>query len=142
MIKFGPEDIVSEWDLKSKINKVHEYLFYNATLETQCTKYSEERKEFIDAESEEDRLEELADMFICACGIKRFSYNIGKDLCDSILKNYNFDKNKILLAVCDKMNILQHREWEENNGYYKHKVFDIDEQTGKSERVSKTNSKK
>lgn len=133
MIKFGPEDITNEWNLKNKINKVHEYLFYNATLETQCSKYSEERAEYYEATTDEDKLKELADMFICACGIKRFNYTVSNDLCNSVLKNYSFDKNKILLAVCDKMNILQQREWEENDGIYKHKVFDIGTQTRKSE---------
>lgn len=142
MIKFSPEDITSEWDIKNKINKVHEYLFYNAILETQCSKYCEERSEYYEATTDEDKLKELADMFICACGIKRFSYAVGNDLCESILKNYNFDRNKILLAVCDKMNILQHREWEENNGHYKHKISNIDAQTRKSEGNSKTNNKK
>jgi len=137
MIKFNPEDITSEWELKNKINKVHEYLFYNANLQTQCEKYGEERTEYYDAKTDEDKLKELADMFISACGVKRFSYAIGNDLCENVLKNFGFDRNKILLAVCEKMNVLQHREWEENNGYYKHKVFDIDTPI----RESKTNSR-
>lgn len=137
MIKFNPEDITSEWELKNKIGKVHEYLFYKANLQSQCEKYSEERTEYYEAKTDDDKLKELADMFICACGVKRFSYAIGNDLCDNVLKNYGFDRNKILLAVCEKMNILQHREWEENNGYYKHKVFDIDAPI----RESKTNSR-
>lgn len=142
MIKFSPEDITNEWELKNKINKVHEYLFYNATLQTQCEKYGEERSEYYEANTDEEKLKELADMYISACGVKRFSYAIGNDLCENVIKNYGYNKSKILLAVCEKMNKLQYREWEEVNGYYKHKVYDIDAQTGEKEGNSKTDNKK
>lgn len=137
MIKFTEIDLVNKYKLRDKIKLAHEYLFYNATLEAQIDKYYEEYQEFGEAKERKDCLEELADMYICAIGIMRFKWVIGSHLIDNIVKNFGYAEEEILLAVINKMNILQHREWEENNGYYKHKVFDIDAPI----RESKTNSR-
>ena len=48
----------------------HEQTFPDATLEGQLEKFEDERVEYGESES----LEELADLFIVACGIARFDY--------------------------------------------------------------------
>lgn len=124
MINFTLKDIASEWTLRNKIAKVHEYLFYEANLESQIKKYKDECVEYGEA-SEEDKLEELADMFICACGIERFDYTIGTHLQKYVLELHSsyYKKDQILEKVVEKMNILQTRSWKKDNrGYYQHEV--------------------
>lgn len=142
MIKFTLKDINYEWELTSKIRKVHEYLFYNANFNSQIQKYNDEYSEFCGAPLNE-KIKELADLYIVAIGITRFEYNIGNHLAKYILSDLNFSKDQILEEVVNKMNILQTRVWEEDaNGYYQHKVCD-NEQTNKvSTTSSKTDKKK
>lgn len=124
MINFTLKDVTSVWKLKNKIAKVHEYLFYEANLESQMRKYKDEYTEFCEAD-EENKLEELADMYICACGIERFDYIIGTHLQKYVLELHTsyYKKDQILEKVVEKMNILQQRTWKlDNKGYYQHEV--------------------
>jgi hypothetical protein len=142
MIKFTLKDINSEWELTSKIRKVHEYLFYNSNFNSQIQKYNDEYNEFCAAPHNEE-IKELADLYIVAIGITRFENTIGNHLAKYILSDPNYTRDQILEEVVNKMNILQTRIWEEDaNGYYQHKVCD-NEQTNKvSTTSSKTDKKK
>lgn len=143
MIKFSEIDTCSIWNLRDKIKKVHEYLFYNTNFDTQLKKYKEECSEFDNAETNEEKIEELADMYICACGISRFDYTLGYQLMEYVLKCKNHKEQDILIAVTKKMNILQERDWEETeDGYYKHKVHNNETEISGRKDSSKTNSKK
>lgn len=124
MINFTLKDTTNEWFLRNKIAKVHEYLFYEANLESQMKKYKDECAEYCNAD-EEGKLEELADMYICACGIERFDYTIGTQLQKYVLELHStqYKKEQILEKVVEKMNILQTRTWKlDNKGYYQHEI--------------------
>lgn len=142
MIKFTLKDINSEWELTSKIRKVHEYLFYNSNFNSQIQKYNDEYSEFCAAPLNE-KIKELADLYIVAIGITRFEYTIGNHLAKYILSVPNFTRDQILEEVVNKMNILQTRIWEEDaNGYYQHKVCDNKQTNKVSTTSSKTDKKK
>lgn len=143
MIRFNEIDAGSIWSLRDKIRKVHEYLFYNTNFNSQLKKYKDECSEFEKANTKEQQIEELADMFICACGISRFDYTLGYQLMDYVLKCKNHKEQDILIAVTKKMNILQEREWEElDDGYYQHKVHNNEAEVSRGKDSSKANSKK
>lgn len=144
MINFTLKDIASEWTLRNKIAKVHEYLFYEANLESQIKKYKDECVEYGEA-SEEDKLEELADMYICACGIERFDYTIGTHLQKYVLELHSsyYKKDQILGKVVEKMNILQQRTWKlDNKGYYQHEVCTNGNENCKKDTSSSKHNKK
>lgn len=110
------------------IIEVHKELFPTATLLTQIEKYEEEKQELLEANEVDKVIEEFADIFIVACGIKRFNDYLGTDLCNFIIKtitNYE-DRIDLMKAVCNKMNKNQKRSWKETkDGYYKHKIHNI-----------------
>lgn len=144
MINFTLKDIASEWTLRNKIAKVHEYLFYETNLESQMKKYKDECVEYDEA-GEEDRLEELADMFICACGIERFDYTIGTHLQKYVLELHSsqYKKDQILEKVVEKMNILQTRSWKKDNkGYYQHEICTDEHKDTKKDTSSNKHNKK
>jgi hypothetical protein len=98
----------------------HEQTFPDATLEGQLQKYQDELQEF--AESNKD-ITELADMFIVACGICRFSLARGMtafwkvaDLAAGIL----LVKEQFDAAVNKKMQINRNRKWTIGKGNYQH----------------------
>ena len=143
MIRFTVKDVVNVWKLKDKITRVHEYLFYEANLESQIRKYKDEYAEYCNAD-EEGKLEELADMYICACGIERFDYIIGTHLQKFILKLQSsiYSEDQILEKVVEKMNILQERKWNrDENGYYQH-ICTNDNAVRKCDSNSKTTKSK
>lgn len=126
--KFDLDDYKDINDLILDIQIVHEELFPQATLTSQIAKYEEESEELQLANTMEDIIEEFADVFIVACGIRRFSKILGTDLLKHVINTIRNDKNKITLmkAVCTKMNKNQERDWgEQSSGYYKHKVHTI-----------------
>lgn len=115
-------------DLILDVQAIHEVLFPNATLASQIAKYEEESEELQLAYSLENVFEEFADVFIVACGIRRFSLILGTDLLKQIIDSVKHHDDKITLmkAVCKKMNKNQTRDWgEASSGYYKHKVHTI-----------------
>lgn len=144
MINFTLKDTSREWTLKNKIIKVHEYLFYETNLEAQMRKYKDECEEFCEA-NEENKLEELADMYICACGIERFDYIIGTHLQKYVLELHSsyYKKDQILEKVIEKMNILQTRSWKKDNkGYYQHEICINGNENCKKDTSSSKHNKK
>lgn len=126
--KFDLDDYNDINDLILDIQIVHEELFPQATLASQIAKYEEENEELQLADTIEDIIEEFADVFIVACGIRRFSPILGTDLLKHVIDTIKNDKDRITLmeAVCKKMNKNQERDWgEQDSGYYKHKVHTI-----------------
>ena len=126
--KFDLDDYNDINDLILDIQIVHEELFPQATLASQIAKYEEENEELQLADTIEDIIEEFADVFIVACGIRRFSPILGTDLLKHVIDTIKHHEDKITLmeAVCTKMNKNQERDWgEQSGGYYKHKVHTI-----------------
>lgn len=115
-------------DLILDVQIVHEQLFPQATLVSQIAKYEEENEELQLANTMEDIIEEFADVFIVACGIRRFSPILGTDLLKLVITAIKRHEDKITLmeAVCAKMNKNQERDWgEQSSGYYKHTIHTI-----------------
>ena len=105
----------------------HEQTFPDATLDGQMDKFQQELKEFA-ATLEPDAdynhlLEELADMYIVACGVARFSIeralscftvvNAFKDL-------YRLCSFELEEMVDKKMAINRQRKWSIGKGNYQH----------------------
>lgn len=126
--KFNIDDYKNINDLILDVQIVHEELFPKATLASQIAKYEEESEELQLADTAEDIIEEFADIFIVACGIRRFSPTIGTDLLKNIIATIRRHEDKVTLieAVCAKMNKNQERDWgEQSSGYYKHKIHTV-----------------
>lgn len=86
-------------DFIKRIKNKHQELFKDVTLMSQITKYSEEFNEMEEAtkhidENPEAFYEELADMFIVACGILRFNEALGKCLCKSIADDFIYKRDE------------------------------------------------
>jgi hypothetical protein len=113
------EDFENFQELAEKITEVHEELFPDATLETQCAKFEEEFEEFREARNDEEIKSELADLFIVACGIKRFNYGIFYILFRGLIEGIP-DNHEFAEAVIAKMNKNIKRKWDNRNGLYKH----------------------
>ena len=100
----------------------HEETFPDATLDGQRQKYREELSEYV-ASGEKD-IYELADMFIVACGIARFSLKDGTDAFSDVYDWYmaydSFNDNALWDAINEKMAINRKRKWTKKNGNYKH----------------------
>lgn len=127
-IKFDPDDYNDIIVLMRDIKDVHKSLFPKATLQSQAAKYEEECIELATAKNGKELCEEFADMFIVACGLMRFSSQLGVDLCRNIIRTIKDDESRALFieTVCNKMNINQSRDWNEtSDGFYKHKEYSI-----------------
>ena len=121
-------------DFMKRVEYVHRELFKDVTLMSQITKFSEEYNEMEEAYKHIDEnpnafYEELADMFIVACGILRFNEALGKCLCKSIADHFRYKEddagNNCLLElttkVIEKMNKNIKRVWSKTkDGNYKH----------------------
>lgn len=59
------------------IAKWHRETFPDTTLDGQITKFNEEWDEYFWAKTREEKIKELADVFIVACGIARFDLQEG-----------------------------------------------------------------
>lgn len=100
----------------------HEQTFPDATLEGQIEKLDDELSEY----GESECLEELADLFIVACGIARFdniSALVAFERVSEILKLWrvNYDKPVPLqMAIDNKMAINRKRKWSIGKGNYQH----------------------
>lgn len=100
----------------------HEKTFPDATLEGQLRKYEEEILECND--SKQDDISELADVFIVACGIARFSL-VEALVAFSRIKtrlsiSNKFDRYDLFVAINAKMKVNRSRTWEKTDGLYKH----------------------
>jgi lipopolysaccharide/colanic/teichoic acid biosynthesis glycosyltransferase len=102
----------------------HKETFPDTTLEEQWHKFELEMEEFDKAKSYDNKVKELADMFIATCGIARFSLSFSLIFFSIIYKKLkhleskqelNFDK-----AINDKMAINRKRKWHKVNGEYRH----------------------
>ena len=121
-------------DFIERIVNKHKELFPDVTLMSQIAKFSEEYDEMIEADKhineELDKfLEELADMFIVACGILRFNEALGKCLCKSIVDDFVYKEDdagnnylsELTTKVIEKMNKNIKRVWNKTaDGNYKH----------------------
>ena len=121
-------------EFMERIKNKHEELFPDVTLTSQIAKFDEEYEEMIEAnkhidENPDSFYEELADMFIVACGIIRFNEALGNCLCKSIADHFMYkedDKGNNYLSelttkVIEKMNKNIKRVWSKTaDGNYKH----------------------
>ena len=129
------DDVVSDfekdrWTMK-EIADWHEKTFPDATLDGQCKKWQEEYKEF---RASEGVLEELADMYIVACGLSRFDnvcamnamHNVGEfvELLGMRLKDKGLAHELFDLVVAYKMAKNMRRVWNKKSGLYKHQGGD------------------
>ena len=96
----------------------HEETFPEATFEGQKKKFEEEETEWLNA-SEEDKLWELADMFIVACGIARFDCEYALQ-CFASVNDKVDDWEAFGIAIIEKMKVNKKRQWSKGNGEYKH----------------------
>lgn len=116
------EDDDTFFTLFEKVSKVHEKLFPDATLQSQCDKFDEEYEEFKQSKGI-DICMEYADCFIVAAGIYRFNKGlgdfIGKSLVAALDKNTTL-RDSLAMAVVVKMNRNIDRVWNNKDGFYKH----------------------
>lgn len=103
------------------IAKWHEETFPDATLEGQLAKYRDEESEWIASDYKD--LNELADMFIVACGVARFDMYESSYLLADVLdwladEGISFDKLKSFIET--KMKTNRQRKWAISNGKYQH----------------------
>lgn len=117
-----------------RVRDMHQKLFPDVTLMSQIAKFDEEYDEMIEAtkhiDEEPDKfLEELADMFIVACGIARFNEALGYCLCKSIADDFIYKEDdkgnnylsELTIKVIEKMNKNIKRVWSKTaDGNYKH----------------------
>jgi hypothetical protein len=116
-----------------RVRDKHQELFKDVTLMSQITKFSEEYNEMLDAlklvDNPDAFYEELADMFIVACGILRFNEALGQCLCKSVADEFVYrvdesgnDYSSVLATkVIEKMNKNIKRVWSKTkDGNYKH----------------------
>lgn len=130
-------EIIDKEDLLNFMKRIrdkHQKLFKDVTLMSQITKFSEEYNEMQKLtehadENPEAFYEELADMFIVACGILRFNEALGKCLCKSIVDDFIYIKDDkgddylsvLITEVIEKMNKNIKRVWSKTkDGNYKH----------------------
>lgn len=115
---FGDFQVLAE-----KVSEVHAQLFPDATLDSQIKKFEEEFDEVEHAatvlKSDEETKNELADLFIVACGIKRFSRPLFLILFAGLINDVP-DRLEYAEAIVAKMNKNIKRKWNNKNGLYKH----------------------
>lgn len=101
-----------------------EQAFPEATISGQVAKYQEEQMEFLNTfYTKETDITELADMFIVACGIARFSAMYGLRFFGDVyrwLEQTEFTDVELEKAINKKMKINRKREWTSAGGKYKH----------------------
>ncbi len=96
----------------------HTETFPHATYDGQIKKFEEEMEEYLSANTQQDRLEELADLIIVCCGIARFSTTDG--LRHIAQLPFNFTRQEIDDAVQAKMIKNRQRKWTKGDGQYRH----------------------
>lgn len=106
------------------IQKWHEESFPDATLDGQLEKFGEEIKEYREAESDEDKLAELADLLIVAAGIARFDKERSQELTMLVhitTSEDGYDMTELWDAVQKKMEKNRKRVWNKTgDGTYHH----------------------
>lgn len=124
MIKeLNVDDFEDFQELAEKVSEIHAQLFPDATLKSQIEKFEEEFEEVEHAAkvlmSDEETKNELADLYIVACGIKRFSEPLFAILQAGLVKGIP-DRQEYAEAIITKMNKNIKRKWDNKNGLYKH----------------------
>lgn len=105
------------------IKQWHEETFPDVTFDGQLEKFEEEIKEYREAESDEDKLAELADLLIVAAGIARFDKERSQELTMLVhitTSEDGYDMTELWDAVQKKMKINRQRKWAKKSGLYKH----------------------
>lgn len=98
----------------------HKQLFPKADLNGQVMKLNEELDEYLQATTEEEKIQELADCIICCIGIYRWASLVSRSYMAMIF-NKKQDKIKdIINAVANKWQINLNRTWEYKDGRYHH----------------------
>lgn len=100
----------------------HEQTFPDATLEGQLEKFDDELSEY----GESECLEELADLFIVACGIARFDFievlpcfaKVEKIL--KVWEKISVSRRAFEVAVNEKMAINRQRKWNKIGNKFQH----------------------
>lgn len=104
------------------IIKWHEQTFGDAeTLDGQWTKFLEEKQEWLD--SNRTDIMELADCFIVAAGLGRFSTILAASCIEETMTQLGltgFTEIQLGNAIDKKMDILRSRKWEAKNGSFQH----------------------
>lgn len=106
----------------------HEQTFPDATLEGQIEKFKDEEKEFYEEfkkpDNRQKQLFELADMYIVACGVARFSFENGlialHRAAQAELKIYPYAGEELFECIDKKMAINRNRKWSVGKGNYQH----------------------
>lgn len=100
-----------------------EQAFPDATFNGQRDKFEDEIEEFINAKIKLEKLMELADCFIVACGIARFDSVVAMIYfakIDSIRAMHEISPASLATAIDDKMTINRQRHWGYKDGQYQH----------------------
>lgn len=106
-----------------KIIEWSEFAFPDATLYGQIEKYNTEFEEYFGANTDSDKLKELADVFIVAFSISRFDIGEGLYYIDDAWQLYSdspFSLDEVVEAIENKMAINRQRKWKKQNGQYQH----------------------
>lgn len=116
-----------------RTNKKHETIasivawqeetFPQATLSKQLEKYMDEREEFLSAITRREKLIELADLFIVACNVSRFSSYAALECFEDIawlMRVSEISKYAMTRAVDKKMATNRRRKWDSLGGKYQH----------------------
>lgn len=105
------------------ITEWHEETFPDATEEGQHSKWDEEIYEVMHARGKK-KLEELADLYIVACGLRRWNteeFNERIDYVSDIASRNGWDAKELWDAVCKKMEKNRRRVWKKSgDGKFHH----------------------
>lgn len=106
-----------------KIIEWSEFAFPDATLYGQIDKFNKEYEEYFDADTDSDKLKELADVFIVAFSISRFDIGEGLYYINDAIQLHSdsvFSMDELVEAIQNKMAINRQRKWKKQNGQYQH----------------------
>ena len=104
---------ISDWSVK---------VFPTLTKEAQNIKLFEEVLEFFNAKTLEEKIKELADIYIVACILK---YRFGSDLGFYVFRTlFKLEMVGVYKAVDKKMEINRNRVWKWNGKTYHHEGKD------------------
>lgn len=108
----------------ASIIKWHTETFPDATLDGQIEKFLDEKIEYTTAVSLEDKIEELADCFIVACGIARFNPVYGSRFLGQAFDMFTQNQEATIASLQDavdaKMRVNRKRKWGKGKGNYQH----------------------
>ena len=100
-----------------------EQAFPDATLVGQIGKFDDELTEYFNATNHQDRIKELADIFIVAMSICRFGLDEGLYYLNyawDIYKGSPYSLGNVCYNIQEKMKTNRSRKWEKKDGQYQH----------------------